>query len=55
MSSRNARENVFEVERSPYVDNIKGLLIIFVVVGHLISYLNVQDAPLTTTLSNFIY
>lgn len=41
--------------RLPYIDNLKGLLILLVVIGHLSSYSDVSGCNAALALSNFIY
>lgn len=42
-------------ERLPYIDNLKGFLILLVVIGHLSSYSDVSECKAAVALSNFIY
>lgn len=41
--------------RLPYIDNLKGLLIFLVVLGHLNEYMDVSYCNLAVAISNFIY
>ena len=42
-------------ERSAYIDNLKGILISLVVIGHLISYMEISGSQIPNVISNYIY
>lgn len=41
--------------RSSYIDNLKGILILLVVIGHFNEYIDTDCSHLAVTISNFIY